>query len=116
MIILAFILDIVATYNGNNNRVTKITFLLVFGCIAFNLFIDHAITLYAGRAFLTKDQLSGYYHEKNVSDIVSYLNNKEKNNFYRLERDFNRGTPVFVYSYMERYRSVSTYNSTLNKN
>lgn len=116
LIILAFILDIVATYNGNNNRVTKITFLLVFGCIAFNLFIDHAITLYAGRAFLTKDQLSGYYHEKNVSDIVSYLNNKEKNNFYRLERDFNRGTPVFVYSYMERYRSVSTYNSTLNKN
>lgn len=109
-------LDFISTYNGENNRVYKVTFILVSLCIAFNILSDNIVTIYGGRTFLTKEQLSTTYHDKRISEIVSYLDKKEKNNFYRLEKDFNEATPLFTYSDMERYRSTSSYNSTLNKN
>lgn len=116
LIILSIILDFVASYSGENKRVIKIAFILLSLCIAFNIFSDNVVTIYGGRIFLTKDQLLSTYHDKNISEIVSYLNNKEKSNFYRLEKDFNDATPLFTYSVIERYRSTSSYNSTLNKN
>ena len=116
LVISSVILDFITTYRGKNKRVTKIAFILISLCIAFNIFSDNIVTIYGGRTFLSKEQLSTTYHDKNISEIVSYLNEKEKNNFYRLEKDFNEATPLFTYSGIERYRSTSTYNSTLNKN
>lgn len=116
LIVSAFVLDYLITYKGNTPQVPKVAHILLCLVISFNIFVDHTMTIYAGRAFLKKDQILSIYHNKTIGEIVKYLNEKEKNNFYRLDKDFNFGTPDYVYSYMERYRSVSSYNSTLNKN
>ncbi len=96
---------------------TRIIYGVLLAIVSVQLLLDNSITIYGGRAFMTKEGYSSSYWDKESTKLIDYVNETEGDNFVRMDRTFSGyGAPSVVFSALVPYRSVSLYNSTVNSN
>lgn len=82
--------------------------------LVFNLFGENAITLYAGRVLLSKDTAKSM---PLVGEAAIRVKRTDPNKFYRMETTvYSESMPDMMYALREPFRSVSYYDTTINRN
>lgn len=116
---LIFLLNLLLFYlsKTKNKKTIKLFKIVICAVVVVNLIGDHAISLYYERNLVSWEDVKNNYYNREFSDKIKYINDKEKDNFYRVDKSYlGNGIADANASYIFPYRSVSTYNSILNHN
>lgn len=111
---IAFGILIYFLARSGNNRFKYLILIVLF----VNLSLDSFISINASRTFIRKDEYNSLSHSESLKKAIKKINDLEGQNFYRMDQILEKvyfDSP-FLHSFIYNYRSLSTYNSVINKN
>lgn len=110
-IFVGCLISLILSLNNCRIQIFAKGILIVF--LMINLLIDNGVSLYYQRNMLTKAEISTNYYDNNLKNVFSYINTKEKDNFYRIDRTFEDTVPDSLYSLLVPSRTLSMYNTII---
>lgn len=82
-----------------------------------HLLADDAVVLYKDQRIMQKSELLNGYRDARIEEILTHVEEAEKDTFYRIDRTYADGTtPDIMLSFVHPARTLSVYDSMINTN